>query len=345
MSGGVDSSVAAFLTLQEGFACTGGTMKLHDRSCGGTDDVADARAVCNRLGIGHKVFDFRKEFAASVMDPFVSCYESGLTPNPCIRCNRCLKFGAMLDAALELGCSYVVSGHYARIRFDSSSGRYLLYKAADRTKDQTYFLACLTQQQLAHIRFPLGELTKEQVRAIAREQGFGNAHKKDSQDICFVSGGDYVAFMEQHTGKTYPAGQYLDRSGNVLGTHRGAVCYTIGQRKGLGIALGAPAYVCAKDMARNTVTLGPNEALFTNALRGEDMVFFPFPALPEPMAVTVKVRHSQTEQPATVYPEEDGAVRVVFAEKQRAVTPGQAVVLYQGDLVIGGGTITRAYNI
>lgn len=345
MSGGVDSSVAAFLTMQEGFSCIGGTMKLHDRSCGGSDDVGDARAVCNRLGIPHEVFDFREAFSNNVMDPFVSCYESGLTPNPCICCNRTMKFGAMLDRALELGCDCVVSGHYARIRFDEATGRYLLYKAADRTKDQTYFLACLSQQQLAHIRFPLGELTKDAVRAIAQEQGFGNAGKKDSQDICFVPGGDYVAFMEQHTGKTYPAGAYLDLSGKVIGTHQGAVCYTIGQRKGLGIALGAPAYVCAKDMDANTVTLGPNEALFTNALRAENMTFFPFPALRSPMTVTVKVRHSQHEQSATVYPDENGTVRVIFDEKQRAVTPGQAVVLYQGDLVIGGGTITDAYNI
>lgn len=345
MSGGVDSSVAAFLTLQEGFSCIGGTMRLHNRSCGGSDDVSDARAVAEKLGIGHTVFDFQEMFTNSVMDPFVTCYESGLTPNPCIRCNKTMKFGTMLDKALELGCEYVVSGHYARILFDKDSGRYLLYKAADKAKDQTYFLACLSQHQLAHIRFPLGSLTKEEVRAIAQQQGFLNAKKKDSQDICFVPDGDYVSFMEQHTGKTYPSGQYLDLSGKVVGTHRGAVCYTIGQRKGLGIALGAPVYVCAKDMQANTVTVGPNEALFTNALRAEDMTWFPFPALAEPMAVTVKVRHSQQEQPANVYPEENGRVRVVFDKSQRAVTPGQAVVLYQGDLVIGGGTITEAFNI
>lgn len=345
MSGGVDSSVAAFLTLQEGFSCIGGTMRLHNRSCGGSDDVSDARAVAEKLGIGHTVFDFQEMFTNSVMDPFVTCYECGLTPNPCIRCNKTMKFGAMLDKALELGCEYVVSGHYARILFDKDSGRYLLYKAADKAKDQTYFLACLSQHQLAHIRFPLGSLTKEEVRAIAQQQGFLNAKKKDSQDICFVPDGDYVSFMEQHTGKTYPSGQYLDLSGKVVGTHRGAVCYTIGQRKGLGIALGAPVYVCAKDMQANTVTVGPNEALFTNALRAEDMTWFPFPALAEPMAVTVKVRHSQQEQPANVYPEENGRVRVVFDKSQRAVTPGQAVVLYQGDLVIGGGTITETFNI
>ena len=345
MSGGVDSSVAAFLIQQEGFSCTGCTMRLHDRSCGGSDDVADARAVAEKLGIDHMVLEFQREFAEKVMDPFVSCYERGLTPNPCIRCNRSLKFGAMLDRALALGFEYIVSGHYARIRYDEASGRYLLYKAADKAKDQTYFLACLSQQQLSHIRFPLGELAKEEVRAIAERQGFGNARKKDSQDICFVPGGDYVAFMEQYTGKTYPSGQYLDLSGKAVGIHRGAVCYTIGQRKGLGIALGAPVYVCAKDMKKNTVTVGPNEALFSSALRAEDMTWFPFPALEKPIRVTVKTRHSQHEQAATVYPGENNSIRVEFDAPQRAVTPGQAVVLYQDDLVIGGGTIKEAYNI
>ena len=345
MSGGVDSSVAAFLTQQEGFSCIGATMRLHNRSCGGSDDVSDARAVADRLGFSHVVLEYYKEFQDHVMDPFVSCYESGQTPNPCICCNRTMKFGIMLDKALELGCRYVVSGHYARIRHDEESGRYILYKAADKAKDQTYFLACLSQHQLKHIRLPLGELTKEEVRRIAQEQGFVNAKKKDSQDICFVPGGDYVAFMQQHTQKTYPSGRYLDLQGNVLGQHRGAVCYTIGQRKGLGIALGAPAYVCAKDMEQNTVTLGPNEALFSNALRAKDMTWFPFPALSEPLRVTAKTRHSQHEQEATVYPEENGTVRVIFDVPQRAITPGQAVVLYQGDMVVGGGTITESYNI
>ena len=345
MSGGVDSSVAAYLTQQEGFSCIGCTMRLHNRSCSGSDDVLDARAVAHRLGFEHIVLDFQDTFQETVMDPFVACYEEGRTPNPCIQCNKALKFGAMLDKALQLGCDCVVSGHYARIRFDEESGRYLLYKAADRAKDQTYFLACLSQHQLAHIRFPLGELTKEEVRQIAQQQGFGNAQKKDSQDICFVPGGDYVAFMEQYTGKTYPSGQYLDLDGKAVGTHRGAVCYTIGQRKGLGIALGAPVYVCSKDMEKNTVTVGPNEALFSHALQAEGMTWFPFPALTGPIRVTVKTRHSQHEQSATVYPEENGRIRVVFDAPQRAVTPGQAVVLYQGDLVIGGGTITEALTL
>lgn len=344
MSGGVDSSVAAFLTQRSGYDCVGATMRLYDKSsaCGAPDDAEDARSVARKLNMPHHILSFQEQFQETVIRNFISCYEQGLTPNPCVQCNRHMKFGHMLDAARELGCDYVVSGHYARIRQDETTGRYLLYKSADKAKDQTYFLASLDQQQLAHILFPLGELTKEQVRQIAEEQGFVNARKRDSQDICFVPDGDYVAFMEGYTGKTYPEGDYLDLSGKVIGRHKGAVCYTLGQRKGLGIALGAPAYVCGKDMTANTVTLGPHEALFSNALRANDWNWYPFPTLTEPVEVTAKTRHSQLEQAATVYPEENGFARVEFHAPQRAVTPGQAVVLYQGDLVIGGGTITEA---
>ena len=345
LSGGVDSSTAAWLAMRQGYACEGGTMILHSSPCGGADNVADARSVAQRLGIPFHVFDFRKEFAESVMADFVGSYEQGLTPNPCIVCNRVMKFDAMLKAAMELGCEYVVSGHYARIRKVPDTGRYLLYKAADGAKDQTYFLASLNQYQLSHILFPLGELTKQEVRQIAQAQGFVTAHKKDSQDICFVPDGDYVSFMESHTGKTYAPGDYLDLSGKVVGRHRGAVCYTLGQRKGLGIALGAPVYVCGKNMQKNTVTVGPNEALFKSALRAKDWNWLPFPALTEPLTVTAKIRHSQFEQSATVYPEEKGYARVVFDAPQRAITPGQAVVLYREDLVIGSGTITEALTI
>ncbi len=350
MSGGVDSSVAAFLMLQNSFDCIGATMRLYDNvllpgesgTCCSLDDVEDARSVAYRLGIAHHVFNFKETFEKQVIQKFVRSYESGLTPNPCIDCNRHLKFRALLDRARILGCDYVVSGHYARIRRDEETGRYLLCKAKDAAKDQTYFLACLDQDQMAHIQFPLGDLTKEEVRQIAQEQGFVNARKHDSQDICFVPDGDYAAFLSRYTGKTYPAGDYLDVNGKVVGTHRGAVCYTLGQRKGLGIALGEPVYVCKKDMEHNTVTVGPNEALFSSALLAGDWNWFPFPALMEPMAVTAKIRHSQYEQSATVYPEGDGMAKVVFDAPQRAITPGQAVVLYQGDLVIGGGTITQA---
>ena len=343
MSGGVDSSVAACL-MRKQFDCAGGTMRLHDFGCGGSRDARDAQAVADKLGIPHHIFSFQPYFEQHVIGPFVSAYESGLTPNPCILCNSHLKFGAMLEKALEMGFDYVVSGHYARIRQEETTGRYLLYKAEDRSKDQTYFLAGLNQEQLAHILFPLGELTKTEVREIAENEGLINARKRDSQDICFVPDGDYVAFLERYTGKVYPSGDYLDLNGKVVGSHRGAVCYTLGQRKGLGIALGTPVYVCAKDMQRNTVTVGPNEALFSGGLMAEDMIWYPFPTLTESMRVTVKIRHSQTEQAATVYPEENGRIRLVFDAPQRAVTPGQAVVLYREDMVVGGGTITQALS-
>ena len=345
MSGGVDSSVAAYLTKSAGISCTGVTMRLYTKGEGHHDDAEDARSVAQRLNMPFEIFDFQPQFRDWVLEDFVRSYESGSTPNPCIVCNRKLTFGALLEKALDLGFDWVVTGHYARIRRDPDTGRYLLCKAVDSAKDQSYFLACLSQHQLSHIRFPLGELTKQEVRAIAEEMGFGNARKRDSQDICFVPDGDYAAFLERYTGKHYPPGSYLDLAGNTVGTHKGAVCYTLGQRKGLGIALGAPVYVCAKDMAANTVTVGPNEALFTNVLRADNWNWYPFPALEEPMEVSVKIRHSQREVSATVYPEADGFARVEFTEPQRAVTPGQAVVLYRGDTVVGGGTIRQAYTL
>lgn len=337
MSGGVDSSVAAWLTIRAGFRCTGATMELFAKD--GASDTDDARTVAVRLGIPFHVIDAKEAFRTQVMDKFVCSYEAGLTPNPCYDCNKALKFGFLLDKALELGCDTIVTGHYARIRRDEETGRYLLCKAADEAKDQSYFLACLDQHQLSHIRFPLGELTKVQVREIAETQGFLNARKRDSQDICFVPDGDYMAFLARHTGKTYPQGAFLDMDGRTVGTHRGAVAYTLGQRKGLGLAMGAPVYVCGKDMDANTVTVGPNEALFRKALRADNWNWLPFPALTEPLRVLAKARSRMTEQPATVYPEENGFARVEFDESQRAVTPGQAVVLYDGDTVIGGGTI------
>lgn len=350
MSGGVDSSVAAWLTLQQGLNGIGGTLRLfsnevlpeeQDSSCCSLDDVEDARSVAFRLGMPFYVFNAAAQFREYVMDSFVRCYECGTTPNPCIDCNRHLKFGHLLQKALTLGCEYIVTGHYARIDRDRETGRYLLRKAVDATKDQTYFLACIDQEQLRHIRFPLGELTKAEVRKIAEEQGFINAKKRDSQDICFVPDGDYMNFLQRYTGKEYSPGDFLDASGKVVGTHRGAVAYTLGQRKGLGLAMGEPVYVCAKNMVNNTVTVGPNESLFRTTLRANNWTWFPFPHLTVPLRANAKARSRMTEQPATVYPEENGFCRVEFDEPQRAITPGQAIVLYDGDLVIGGGTITE----
>ena len=343
MSGGVDSSVAAYLTIKEGFSCVGGTMLLCSSSLpgqdAGCDPSVDARAVAQKLGIPFHVFDRTDAFRQKVVDYFVDAYEQGLTPNPCVRCNQTIKFDDLLTDALNLGCRWVVTGHYARIRYDEDSGRYLLYKAADSAKDQSYFLAGLNQYQLSHTRFPLGELTKEEARTIAEEQGFINARKRDSQDICFVPDGDFMTFIRRYTGKNYPCGDFLDLRGKTVGKHNGAIAYTLGQRKGLGLAMGEPVYVCRKDMVANTVTVGPNEALFTDTLTADNWNWIPFPTLAEPMRVTAKARSRHAGAPATVYPQENGTARVVFDEPQRAITPGQAVVLYDGDMVIGSGTI------
>lgn len=346
MSGGVDSSAAALLLQKQGYACDGAMLRLYageqESGCCSESDAADARSVAYRLGMKFYVFNETERFARDVMDHFVAEYCAGHTPNPCIDCNRCLKFGALLDRALLLGYDYIATGHYARVERDGQSGRWRLLRGRDRHKDQSYVLYQLTQHQLAHLLLPVGEFDKPTIRGSAREAGLLNADKADSQDICFVPDGDYPAFLERYTGRHYPAGDFLDETGRVVGRHRGAVCYTLGQRKGLGLAMGAPVYVCGKDMEKNTVTVGPNEALFSSALRGNNWVWYPFPELTEPVRVTVKTRHSQTEQPGTVYPEADGFARVEFDAPQRAVTPGQAVVVYQGDLVVGGGTITEA---
>ena len=336
MSGGVDSSVAAYLMQTAGFACVGGTMRMCETPA---DPAADAQKIADKLGIPLHIFDGTREFAVCVMEPFIRSYEAGDTPNPCVECNKTIKFGLLLDKALALGCDRIVTGHYAQIRQDEKTGRFLLQKAVDENKDQTYFLACLNQEQLSRIRLPLGGLSKEQVRKIAEEQGFINARKRDSQDICFIPDGDYKAFMERYTGKVYPGGDYLDMDGKAVGRHAGAVGYTLGQRKGLGIAMGEPVYVCAKDMAANTVTVGPDAALFSKTLWADGWNWGPFPALTEPIRVLAKVRYRHKAQPATVYPEENGMARVEFDEPQRAITTGQAVVLYDGDTVVGGGTI------
>ncbi len=350
MSGGVDSSVAALLTAQQGFDCIGATMRLYDggapdscsdRPCCSLEQVEDARAVAHRLKIPYYVFNFTGDFENKVIQKFVRSYECGTTPNPCIDCNRYLKFEQLLQRAQTIGCRFIVTGHYARIEKSEETGRFLLKKAADEAKDQSYFLAYLTQDQLSHTLFPLGSLTKQQVREIAEAHGFINAKKRDSQDICFVPDGDYAAFIRQHTGKDYPEGPYLDTKGNVIGTHKGAIAYTLGQRKGLGLAMGQPVYVCGKDMDKNTVTVGLNEDLFRSTLRANDWNWIAIAEPIAPIRVKAKARSRMNEQPATVYPEENGSARVVFDEPQRAITPGQAVVLYDGDTVIAGGTITE----
>lgn len=262
MSGGVDSSVAALLTKQKGYDCIGATMKLHsgtdfysEKACCTADDAEDARSVAVSLGIPFYVLDFTADFDREVIKKFISSYESGATPNPCIECNNHLKFERLLDKMSELGFDYIVTGHYARIEFDEQKNRYILKKALDLTKDQSYVLYGLNQNQLSHILFPLGSLTKTETRKIAEENGFINANKHESQDICFVPDGDYVSFIKNYTKKEYPCGNFVDLKGNVLGEHKGIIKYTVGQRRGLGLALPRPMYVCKKDVEKNEVVL------------------------------------------------------------------------------------------
>ena len=340
MSGGVDSAVAAHLLRKQGYDVFGVTLRLYngERVCGSADDAEDARRVADRLGVPHEVVTLTDCFQQEVMDRFADCYIKGTTPNPCIDCNRYIKFGKMLSYAMELDMGHIATGHYARIEKDAN-GRYLLKKAADAHKDQTYVLYSLTQNQLAHTLFPLGEYCKGEIREIAEAEGFVNAHKRDSQDICFVPDGDYAAFIERHTGRTFPAGDFVDLEGNRLGTHQGIIRYTVGQRKGLGIALGRPAFVCRKDVAANTVTLGDNSDLFSKVLTAHDVNLIACDSLNGDIRVTAKVRYGQAEQPATATMTEEGRLRVEFDAPQRAIASGQSVVLYDGDTVVGGGII------
>ncbi len=343
MSGGVDSSVAALLTIQQGYTCAGVTLKMFETgldTCGSGKDADDARQIADRLGMPHEVLDFTRYFEDKVIRHFVETYERGATPNPCIECNRHIKFDALYEHIKAQGYDYVVTGHYARIIYDEKSGRYLLARAVDPAKDQSYVLYTLSQEQLAHTLFPLGELSKPQVREIAENNGFVNAHKSDSQDICFVPDGDYAAFIERYTGKPLMPGDFVDENGRVLGQHRGAVCYTIGQRKGLGLSLPAPLYVCGKSMPDNRVILGPHERLFSRHLDACDVNWIAYDGVPaEPVRVKAKVRYKQPEQWATVTPTGDRTMHVEFDEPQRAIAAGQAVVLYDGNIVVGGGTI------
>ncbi len=346
MSGGVDSSVATLLLQQAGCSVDGATMRLYTGHsdtgvCGSSDDADDARAVCDTLGITHHVFDFSDAFTSEVIAYFADSYRRGETPNPCIVCNRCMKFDRFLQEARARGYDDIATGHYACIVYDDTRGRWLLKKAIDHTKDQTYVLYTMTQDTLAHTHFPLGGLTKSQIREIARENGFVSADKPDSQDICFVPDGDYAAFLENVIGVTMPVGEFVREDGRVVGTHKGLHRYTIGQRKGLGIAAEKPLYVIEKDMTSNRVLLGDNADLFSSGLIATDCNWIAVDTLREPLRVTAKTRYKQAETPATVTPLADGTVRVTFDTPQRAVTAGQAVVFYDGDIVVGGGTIVR----
>lgn len=334
MSGGVDSSAAAVLLHRQGYDCAGGMLNLLPQG----NDTADAAAVAQRLGMDFHLIDGAAMFRRSVMDRFVSEYSAGRTPNPCIECNRCLKFGLFLDRALELGYDYIATGHYARVARDEASGKYCLLRGADRRKDQSYVLYQLTQHQLSHLLLPVGEFDKASIRAFAREAGLANADKSDSQDICFIPDGDYAAFLRRSGAELRP-GDFVDGAGNVLGRHKGLPCYTTGQRKGLGVAAGKHVYVVRKNAEDNTILLGDEADLYTRELTACRVNWIAGEVPAAPVRCSAKTRYSQTEAEATVYPLPDGRVQVVFNEPQRAVTAGQAVVFYDDEACLGGGTI------
>lgn len=336
MSGGVDSSVAAAVLLENGFAVAGATLILCSDDSG--LNSRDAAAVCEKLKIKHYTFDFKNEFSNFVISDFISQYKSGKTPNPCIVCNKHIKFGKMLDTAVELGYNKIATGHYARIE-RRDDGRYLLMRAADPAKDQSYVLYGLTQNQLSHLLFPLGEYTKSEIRQKAKALGLINADRPDSQDICFVPDGDYAEFIERASGEKSQSGDYTDINGRVLGRHRGIIHYTLGQRKGLGIALGKPAFVIDKCCDGNTVVLGDEEHLFKTEVFAENVNYIPFDRLDGEMRVTAKLRYRHSAQPAVIMPHGEHGVRIIFDSPQRAPSPGQAAVFYDGDTVVGGGTI------
>lgn len=357
MSGGVDSSVCALLLQEAGFDVRGATMVLRGgevlggagegegSTCGSARDVEDARAVCRRLDIPHDAFDLRDRFDAAVVRPFCDAYLEGRTPNPCIACNRFLKFEALQKRRREMGLDYVATGHYARRRWDEATGRWQLLRASDPAKDQSYVLYHLTQDTLAHMLFPLGELTKDEVRELARAHGFVTAEKPESQDICFVPDGDYAGFIEGHcgAGAAFEPGEIVNRGGRVLGEHVGLIRYTIGQRKGIGVAAREPLYVLGKDASANRLIVGFKDELLSRGVVARDMNLISGDALEGPRKVQVKTHYRQRPVPAVAEQTGPDELTVTFEEPQRAAAPGQAAVLYEGDVVLGGGTIARTF--
>lgn len=349
MSGGVDSSVAAVLLRDQGYDICGATLKLFSnedvetscrtRTCCSLEDVEDARRVCYKIGIEHFVFNFGEKFKEEVMHKFAHSYEMGNTPNPCIDCSRYIKFSKLIQRAILMEKDYIATGHYAQIELDKGSGRYLLKKAVDASKDQSYVLYVLSQHDLSRTLLPLGGMYKTDVRKIAEERDLINARKPDSQDICFVKDGDYAGFLENIMGVESPRGNFVDMEGKVIGQHQGIIHYTVGQRKGLGVAFGKPAYVVSKNKNMNTVTIGDEKDLYSNRLTASDINMIAVEKLTAPMKAMVKTRYSQMETEATLHPVDDDKILVEFKDKQRAITPGQAAVFYDGDIVIGGGTI------
>lgn len=351
MSGGVDSSVAAYLLKEQGYDVIGVTMQIwqdedplvmaENGGCCGLSAVDDARRVADRLEIPYYVLNFKREFKENVIDYFMDEYMHARTPNPCIACNRYVKWEALLNRAMELGCDYIATGHYARV-CQLPNGRYALKKSATARKDQTYALYNLTQQQLSRTLMPVGEYDKDEIRAIAEKIGLLVANKPDSQEICFIPDNDYASYIEKETGKTFPAGNFVDVNGKVLGTHKGIIHYTIGQRKGLGLSLGAPAFVLEIRPETNEVVIGTNADTFHDRLIANQLNWMSIDSLEGERKVTAKIRYSHQGAPCIIRMNGDDQVECQFEEPVRAITPGQAVVFYDEDVVVGGATIMHS---
>jgi len=352
MSGGVDSSLTAALLVHQGYDVIGATMQIWDDSlpeseaedhqgCCSLSAVSDARRVADKLGIPHYVLNFRQMFQETVVDYFIQEYAAGRTPNPCIACNRYVKFEGLLKKALALDARYIATGHYARIGFDDKRGRYTLCKGIDTTKDQSYALYHLTQHTLQHFLMPLGDYTKVQTRQMARELNLSVADKPDSQEICFIPNDDYKSFLEEKSPAALKPGEIIDTHGKILGVHKGLPLYTVGQRKGLGIAAAKPLYVVALDNEKNALIVGSDEDVFASELIAGDLNYINVDSLTEPIALKAKIRYSAKEALATVVPQPNGTIHVRFNQPQRAITPGQSIVLYEGDCVFGGGIINQ----
>lgn len=350
MSGGVDSSVAAALLAQKGHEVIGLTMRvwspdgakddLSPNRCCSLEAAEDARRVAAHLSIPHYVVNCREPFYKEVVLPFANAYRQGRTPNPCILCNTRIKFGLLLRKARSLGAEYIATGHYARLIADNDSKTFGLAKGVDREKDQSYTLYGLNQEQLKRSLFPLGEMSKSQTRQLAHQLGLKVAEKPDSQEICFVGASDYRAFLREHMGLDMKPGPILDLKGKRIGTHKGIPCYTLGQRRGLGLPGPEPKYVVAIDASENALIVGPSQALWQRALLAEAVNWIERPLPLRSLRVEAKIRYSHPESPATLYPREDEKMMVVFDEPQKAVTPGQAIVFYHEGKVLGGGTIS-----
>lgn len=336
LSGGVDSAVCAFVLKERGYDVSGIMLRLYDKT--ESEDYNDAKTLCEKLSIDFHYPDYRDYFREQVIDRFAKSYMSGETPNPCVDCNRYVKLPLVFKYAEEQGFDFVATGHYARVAFDEETSRYKLLKGVDTKKDQSYVLYNLKQTELSRLLLPIGEMSKDEVRKTAEENGFTNANKKDSQDICFVEG-NYYDYLTENCDVKLTAGDFITKDGKVLGKHKGALCYTRGQRKGLGLALPQPMYVISKDMEKNTVTLGFNEDLFQREVIAEDVNFISKEEIKEPLSVMARVRYNMTEQKAMAEMLSDGRLMVTFETPQRAVTSGQSLVVYLGDEVLCGGKI------